>query len=500
MSGARRVLGCSLAALAFATGRLEGQGYSLRLDLQAQSYAFRGLTADSIRVDSIVTNPDGSLVTPGGNAVTCPGNSAGYCDYFLAGPRIEAIPLVGTVDGNLFRFGVKGLRLHVAARFAAQVGDPNAVAGTSPAAQLMEAYAEYNHDWLLGRLGRQMVTGRLGYTGFDGAMVNARIANIGLGITGYIGLGLAQATFLYPTNPAINPLDQWQPTEGMTVAGASLNWSAPRADARLDYQREVDNDTHNFVSERVSLSGTGRLSPTWSVTGGADYDLSFDWWGKADLAVRYTGSRISGSAGIRRYQPFFNLWTIWGAFSPTPYSAANGALSAKVTRNLELRGFVEYYWYGNTYTDAPLVTVVDNGWRGTVGAGYQFSPAWTADASFEIDRGLGAAANYLQGQVRWRPSGNLSLAAHAGTLSRPLEFRYNTAGLFWVGAQGDYQASSRVTLSLLADWLKDNQQEPDIGNFSWSQMRLSLRATWFLSSGADLVPLPKALPRRPPPQ
>jgi len=286
----------------------------------------------------------------------------------------------------------------------------------------------------------------------------------------------------------------------MTVAGASRNWSAPRADARLDYQREVDNDTHNFVSERVALSATGRLAPDWAVTGGADYDLSFDQWGTADFTLRYTGDRFSGSAGIRRYQPFFNLWTIWGAFSPTPYSAVNGTLSARVGSRLELRGFAEYYWYGNTYTDAPLVTVVDNGWRGTVGAGYRFSPAWTADASFEIDRGLGAAADYLQGQVRWQPRGNLSLAVHGGTLSRPLEFRYNTAGLFWVGAQGDYQASTRMTLSLLADWLHDNQQEPDVGDFSWSQMRLSLRASWFLSSGADLVPLPKALPRRPPPQ
>jgi hypothetical protein len=48
--------------------------------------------------------------------------------------------------------------------------------------------------------------------------------------------------------------------------------------------------------------------------------------------------------------------------------------------------------------------------------------------------------------------------------------------------------------------MHDSQQEPDVGDFSWSQLRLSLRATWFLNSRADLVPLPKALPRRPPPQ
>jgi hypothetical protein len=500
MIGTRSAIGLGLATLALGAGRLEAQGYSLRLDLQAQSFAFRGLSADSIRQDSVVTGPGGGFVTPDGNAAVCPGNTVSYCDFFRAGPSIRAIPIVGEIEGNLWGFGVRGLRLHAAGRVAGQAGDPNALATTTPAVQLLEGYAEYSHDWLRGRLGRQIVTGRLGYTGFDGALVDVRDADRGLGVTGYLGWGLAQATSLPPTNPILNPLDQFQPAKGKTVAGTSVNWSSPRADARFDYQREVDNDTRNFVSERLALNATGRLSSQWGVTGGAIYDLSFAWWGTADLTVRYTGSRVTGSAGVRRYRPFFDLWSLWGAFSPIPYSAANGALSVQVGPRLELRGAVEYFWYGDDHAETPLVTVVDNGWRSTLAAGYRISPTWNADANFEIDRGPGAASNYLQGQVRWAARPGLDLAAHLGTLSRPLEFRYNSAGLFWIGLQGDYQATSRTTLSLLADWMHDSQQEPDVGDFSWSQLRLSLRATWFLNSRADLVPLPKALPRRPPPQ
>ncbi len=495
-----RLMALGAFALLAIARPLRAQGYSLHVDLQAQTYAFRGLKSDSVRSDSVITNPDGSLISPGGHPVICPGNSASYCDFFLAGPRIDAIPLVGQVDANLWGLGVPGLRLHASARVSGQAGDPDAVAGTTPAFQLMEGYAEYVRDWLSGRLGRQFVTGRLGYSGFDGGMIRAQSYHLGLGITGYVGRGLAQGTFVTPSNPIINPLDQWQPAKGMIVAGGSVDWTSPRVDSRFDYEREVDNDTHGFVAERIALTAMGRLTPRWGIEGGADYDLSYGEVNKADLTLRYSDPRFSASAGVRRYRPFFDLWTIWGAFSPTPYSAANAALTVEATSRLEVRGSIEYFWYGDTFTDAPLVTVQDDGWRSTVAAGYRFSPAWSADATFEVDRGPGAASNYLQGQVRWQARSDLKLGAHLGTVSRPLEFRYNSAGLFWTGVEGEYQAGSRVTLSLLADWLRDEQTEPDVGDFTWSQLRLSLKASWFLTSAADFERLPKALPRRPPPQ
>jgi hypothetical protein len=490
----------SLILLATLNGPLTAQGYAVRLDLEAQSYAFRGLTADSLRADSVVTPPNGGPQTPGGEAAICPGTSVGYCDFFRAGPRIQAAPVTVQAEGNLWGFGVPGLRLHTALRAATELGDGDAVAAVTPAVQLLEAYAEYSRNWLRGTLGRQIVTGRLGYVGFDGAKVAARSSAKGIELLGYIGRGLAQATFLSPSNPAVNPLDQFQPAKGETVAGASLGWTNRYADARVDYQREVDNDTRNFVSERLALSADGRLGAGWGLTGGADYDMSFEQWGSADLSLRYTGARVTGSAGVRQYRPFFNLWTIWGVFNPTPYRAANGALAVDVTSRLQLRSTLEYFWYGDTHTSTPLVSVLDHGWRGTLAAGYRLGTAWTTDATVEFDRGVGAAATDLQGQVRWSPRGKLSLSGHLGTVSRPLEFRYNDATLVWLGAQGEYQASERLRVTLLADWLHDNQKEPDVGGFGWSQLRISLRASWFLNSRADLVPLPKGLPRRPPPQ
>ncbi len=500
MSSTRWVTALGIVALPLSVHPLAAQGYSLRFDMQAQTYAYRGVTADSVGMASVVTAPDGSQTTADGKAVTCIGTTPGYCDFFSAGSRIQAVPLVARINGNLWGLGVPGLRFHVDGRIAGQAGDRDAVAGTTPGFQLLEALAEYSRDWLVGRLGRQAVTGRLGYTTFDGGLVEVRNAARGLGGSAYLGRGTAQSTFLQPGNPILNPLGNWQPSRGKTVAGADLSWSNSWLDARADYQREVDNDTRNFVSERVALSGNARLGRQWSVSGGADYDLSYDWWGSADLTVRYAGRTINASGGVRRYRPFFDLWSIWGAFSPTPYNAANGALSIQISPRLEVRGNLEYFWYGNTATETPLVVVVDNGWRGTLAAGYRLGPQWTADASAEFDRGPGAAANDLQGGVRWTPRSALSLGTHLGTLSRPLEFRYNSAGVFWIGVEGSYRASPRLTLNLSGDWLHDRQNEPDLIAFSWSQLRLSLQATWFLNSRADMEPLPRGLPRRPPPQ
>ena len=69
--------------------------------------------------------------------------------------------------------------------------------------------------------------------------------------------------------------------DGRYVFKRLARWS----DARLDYEREVDRDTRNFVSERMAFSATLRPLFGWSLTGGADYDLARGLWGSADLSL-----------------------------------------------------------------------------------------------------------------------------------------------------------------------------------------------------------------------
>ena len=61
--------------------------------------------------------------------------------------------------------------------------------------------------------------------------------------------GWFRSAFAAPT-----PLDDLQPRSRQILAGVALGHTSPLVDIRADYQREVDRDTRNFVSERAALS------------------------------------------------------------------------------------------------------------------------------------------------------------------------------------------------------------------------------------------------------
>ena len=168
------------------------QGYLLRLDTRYQLVAFRGVTPDSILADSAVIGSTGGFVTPDGFAVTCISGSS-FCQFYRPGPRLDSQPFVITGDLTAWGLGVPGLSVRGNARWGADLGQGDFWPGTSPAFQLLEGYAEYSRSGLTARLGRQHITGRFGWTGFDGGALTARLPRWGLELTGYGGWGLARS-------------------------------------------------------------------------------------------------------------------------------------------------------------------------------------------------------------------------------------------------------------------------------------------------------------------
>ena len=77
---------------------------------------------------------------------------------------------------------------------------------------------------------------------------------------------------------------------------------------------------------------SGYHSYRWvAVEGSATYDVAFDELNEALLRfILPLPSAVELSAEARRYSPFFELWTIWGAFSPTGFS--EGRISAGCER------------------------------------------------------------------------------------------------------------------------------------------------------------------------
>jgi opacity protein-like surface antigen len=475
---------------------LAAQGYRLRLDARAQAAAYRGIRADSVLFTDVVIAPTGGFQTTDGFFVRCP-PGATHCFFFRPGPYRQGGPLVTSADLTLWGLGLTGLSVRINARAGTELGESDAWPGTEPPVQLLEAYAEYGKRWWTGRIGRQILTNRLGIAGIDGARALVRHSGTGLEAEAYLGWGLARATAVAISNSALDPLDDFQPSSRQLVAGGALGWAGRSANVRLDYQREVDRDVQQLASERIALSGEARLLERWSVAAGAEYDLANTWFGTAEATVRYAAPRVTAMVGARQYRPHFDLWTIWGAFSPVPYHAVNAAVWLRPNASLELRGRWEQYAFSPTETSTPLVDVDDDGWRLGVGASFSLNSRWTFDAGYSEEYGPGASSHGFEGSVSALPTTDLTLTAYGSTLDRPLEFRFEEAGVDVIGLDAEWRPSPSLRLSLgLANYSEDRRR-PDASSFDWNQTRVRAGVTLVLGSGADRLRLPKALRTRP---
>jgi hypothetical protein len=478
-------------------GRLEAQGYRLRLDTRAQAAAYRGVREDSVPATDVVIAPNGGLQTSDGFFVRCP-SGATHCFFFRPGPYRQGGPLVTSADLTLWGLGVPGLSIRLNGRAGVDLGASDVWPGTDPAVQLVEAYAEYVLPNLTARAGRQLLTNRLGVTGIDGGRAVVRLPRVGVEAEGYLGWGLARATALSVSSSALNPLDDFQPRARQLVAGVGVGWRGRYADLRLDYQREVERESRQFGSERAALSSELRPLLHWSITGGVEYDLANTWFGTSEATVRYTASRLTAAIGARQYRPHFDLWTIWGAFSPVPYRAVTASLWIRPASRLELRGRWERYAFSPAEAETPLVNVDNDGWRFGAGASFSLGKVWTFDAGYREEYGPGASSHGFEGSISAVPIPQLTLTGYGATLDRPLEFRFEEAGVDVLGMDAEWRPSALMRVSLGAAHYREDRRRADASAFDWNQTRLNAGITLYLGSGADRTPLPRALRTRAP--
>jgi len=241
-----------------------------------------------------------------------------------------------------------------------------------------------------------------------------------------------------------------------------------------------------------------RPAPRWSVTGGADYDLAAGWWGSAEATVGYAASSVSGSVGVKRYRPHFDLWTIWGMFSPVPYHAVQGQLTVRALRQVQLRGNAEAYRFDDAEAETPLVDVEQSGWRGELGGTWWPATAWTLDGGFHYEYGPGAASTGASGSVTFEPPNHTyALTAHVSSMDRPLEMRFSESVLNLYGIEGRIEPRSGMRLELGATRYDENRTRPDAAVMDWGQWRVMLRAVFAFGSADDLGHLPPAIRRMP---
>ncbi|MFN0180248.1 MAG: hypothetical protein ACKVZ0_15720 [Gemmatimonadales bacterium] len=465
---------------------LSAQGYRLRVDSRFQSVSFRGIGLDSIPAASAITNPGSGPASPGGFAVDC-SSGTGFCYFFRPAARRRGQPLTANADLTVWGFGVTGLTFHAAARGATDLSTGQAWPGTEPDLLLQEAYLDYASRTVRGRAGRQVVTGRLGYQGLDGARAEWRLPDQGLDIAGYGGFGLAQALAIPVTSPVLNPLDDFQPRDRQLVVGAEVGVRRGRIDVRAEYRREVDPTPDYLVSERAAATAEVQLASRFRLSGGAEYDFANGWWGTAEVGASYLGKRGYLSAEARRYRPFFDLWTIWGAFSPVPYRSLRASGGIEPVAGLWVRGSAERYRFDGAEAETGLAVAEDRGWRAAGNASYRIKRL-TVEAGLRSEFGPGASSRSFDGGLTFEASDAIILTARGGTLDRPLEFRYSDAQARWFAASGDVRLSNQVRLVTDLMAITEERDRPDAAAFDLDQVRLSTRLVVTFGSSADRLP------------
>lgn len=490
--------GSVVGGLLLLAAPLHAQGYHVRLDTWFQSMTYRGIALDSVPASDVTTGSTGGFLSPDGIAARCR-TGAAYCTFFRPGPERRGSPLVTTVSASVWGLGQPGLQIHLKGRAGADLADPNVWPGTSPAVQLLEGYAEYQNRLLTVQAGRTHVFSRLGWTGFDGAQATVRPLRGLVRVSAFGGWRLAEGVALPVTSPDVNPLADFRPPDREVVFGAAAGVASNTVDARVIWQREVNSGAGHTAGNRGAFDATLRPSPGVTISGGIEYDLAAGEAGTQDLRVafRHPRHRFQVEVGGRRYRPYFPLWSIWRAFSPVAYTTYHGAAVVQPMAGLEVRTRGESYRYDDAEAETPLVAAEDGGWRWSAGAAYAGIRNFVFDGSYDLTFGPGASGRGLRGQIVYRAHRLVTVSAHGGYLSRPLEFRFDDATVWSYGARVDARPTAGLSVNAEVVLYNETRERPDQAQFDWNQPRINIGATLVFGSGSDSRGLHPAILRIP---
>jgi hypothetical protein len=193
------------------------------------------------------------------------------------------------------------------------------------------------------------------------------------------------------------------------------------------------------------------------------------------------------SLELRHYQPFFELWTIWGAFSPVGYDEARGAAAWSDESNaLSLDAYAAWRRYEDTHVAGfALEPLRGDGWNLGLSGTWRPAPAWTTSASYATEIGFGASRDDIDASVTWEQSADLFVGARFAAYQTIYEFRVGTGRVFGAGIDGGWRVGP--DLRLVGDLTVYRQSTSNAGpTADWSQRRAMIRFEWTLGGDPGL--------------
>ena len=468
-----------MAAVVASVATAGAQGVRITGSTISRYVEIRPLVTDSVPIDSTRgTGPIREGVTRGVVVQCTPGDA--HCRYRRSADESQAtIALIQDLEASAWGFG-QGIRAYAHLRGRAANGEGK---GLWPQAEdafdVLDAYLEIDRGRIRGRAGRQWRTSGLGYYNFDGASLLVR-ATDRFSVDAFGGWSLVRGLNESHTSGAIAAVETIPPDDRGLLFGVQLQGQPTTAlSIAASYQREVREDRSAFYSERVSADAELRLGRGAGMSVSLEADLATGDLNEALLRGRIPlPQRLTLIAEARRHVPFFDLWTIWGAFSPVGFTEANGSLAWRdVGARFLLQARGGWRRYDETDAGLGFLPLERTGWRIGCDGMWRAARQWTLFAAAHTELGFGAARSDVDAGIRWEPSQRAFAGVRAGGFQSAHELRVGSGRVFALGVDGGVRLGRETRIAgdvaLYRHSFSDFAPATD-----WSQTRASLRLEW----------------------
>jgi hypothetical protein len=478
-------LACALTACAVAATPADAQHVRVSGSSSLRYIELRTLERDSIAADQVAGS--GLLRRlPDGRTVRCLPTEP-VCRYTLPGERLAAVPLMHDVETSAWGFG-RGVRAytHLRARTAWGNGAelwPQA----DDAVDLLAGYIELERTRYRLRAGRQWQVSGLGFYNFDG--VNAGVAPVdGVWTEAYVGRSLLRGLNESRAGGALESIEEIAPRAGGVLAGVHARYRPSRRLAvGAAYQADFRTDGAGLYAELAAVDASYRAVPG-SIDASLELDVATSALNEARVTLRSAPiGRFVVHGEARRYRPYFELWTIWGAFSPIGFDEVRGGLSwSDPAGTLVLRGDASYRSYGDAGIDNALDSFRGDGWSASADATWSPASEWRLDAAARVEGGFGAARRDGHAGVT-RALGDVgSVSLQALAFQRLYEFRLSEGTVYGLAGELALRVHARAQLFAAGSAYRH------IGNLSegvdWNQRRATVRLQWTVGAEPALPP------------
>ena len=404
------------------------------------------------------------------------------CTFFRSGGQQSLTAMMQDVDLTAWGLG-QGVSVHAELRARTAAGNGRDLwPQATQHFDALAAYVELDRELGRARLGRQWISSALGVFNFDGAAVTVRPLRA-LTAQLYGGGALVEGLNRPVGADALSPVEDLPPTDGAYLIGAMAQLRPSGIGALgLQYQREIRRDRDGLYSERFAATGEAQLGwATWS--GRLTRDIATGTYNDLTASVRApVGHGVGATLTARRYSPYFDLWTIWGAFSPIAYTEYEGeARWANPSGTVLLGTSGGWRSYDDTFTGLATLPLRHDGWRAGASATARVANTWTVVGDYHVNIGFGASGSDAALAVRWQQSDHVWLGLHGTAFQTIDEFQVGEGRVFGGGLEGAYQLTPQLRIVGDAYLFRHTaHDQPQI--IDWNQRRAALRFEWSLGN------------------